>query len=155
MFAALGRFDVRFRWLIVAVWITGVIAGVRVLPSLSSVTQAGNAQFLSASSPSVQAARLAAPFKHNNPSGTAIIVAQRASGPLTDLDNAAIGRAQQAALRVRGVSLVSYLGTSKDGRAAEALVNVTPSTSSSNVASKDVVDRIRASFSQVGAPPGL
>ena len=51
MFAAVARFDVRFRWLIVAVW----IAGVRLLPSLSSVTQSNNAQFLSSSSQSIVA----------------------------------------------------------------------------------------------------
>lgn len=55
MFEAIARFDVRFRWLIVAVWIAGVIAAVRLLPGLSSVTQSNNAQFLSSSSPSAQA----------------------------------------------------------------------------------------------------
>jgi uncharacterized membrane protein YdfJ with MMPL/SSD domain len=86
MFAAIARFAVRFRWLIVVVWIVGVIAGVRLLPSLSSVTQSNNAQFLSSSSPSVLAAALAAPFRAMNPSGTAIIVASRAFGPLTGAD---------------------------------------------------------------------
>ena len=92
MFAAIARFDVRFRWLIVAVWVLGVIAAVRTLPSLSSVTQSSNVQFLSPSSPSVQAALLAAPFQSGNPSATAIIVASRESGPLTAADTAVWSR---------------------------------------------------------------
>ena len=155
MFAAIARFDVRFRWLIIAVWIAGVIACVRLLPSLSSVTQSNNAQFLSSSSPSVQAGKLATPFQGRNPSGTAIIVASRASGPLTAADNTAIARVQQAARRVPGVALVRDEGTSKDGKAAQALVTVAPSASSGNPNSDAVVHGIRASFAIAGAPAGL
>jgi RND superfamily putative drug exporter len=155
MFKSIARFDVRFRWLIIAVWIAGVIAGVRLLPSLSSVTQSNNAQFLSSTSPSVQAGHLAVPFQGMNPSGTAVIVASRASGPLTAADGAAIGRVEQAARRIPGVTLIRDEGTSKDGMAAEALVTVTASVSNSNTASRNVVDGIRAVFSQVGAPVGL
>lgn len=154
MFAAIARFDVRFRWLIVVVWVAGVIAGVRLLPSLSSVTQSNNAQFLASSSPSVQAGKLATPFQGKNPSGTAIIVAYRAAGPLTATDNAAISRVEQAARRVPGVSLVRDEGTSQDGKAAEALVTVAGSAPNST-AQTNVVDGIRAGFSQVNAPPGL
>jgi RND superfamily putative drug exporter len=154
MFAALARFDVRFRWLIVAVWIAGVIAGVRLLPSLSGVTQSSNAQFLSPSSPSVQAGKLATPFQGTNPSGTAVIVAYQASGPLTAADQAAMGWVEQAARRIPGVALVRDEGTSKDGKAAEALVTVTAAASNSTVQA-NVVDGIRASFSQVVAPAGL
>jgi RND superfamily putative drug exporter len=155
MFAALARLDIRFRWLIVAVWIAAVIAGVRLLPSLSSVTQSNNAQFLSSSSPSVQAASLAAPFQSRNPSGTAIIVAYRASGPFTAADTAAIGREEQAARLVAGVSLVRDSGTSKDHWAADAVVTVKASVPNSGTASTNVVAGIRASFAKVGAPPGL
>ena len=155
MFAAIARFDVRFRWLIVAVWVLGVIAAVRTLPSLSSVTQSSNVQFLSPSSPSVQAALLAAPFQSGNPSATAIIVASRESGPLTAADTAAIGRLEDATRQVSGVTLVRDAGASQDGQAIEAVVTVTAAAANSNTAARDVVDGIRASFSQVGAPDGL
>jgi len=89
MLAAIAGFDVRFRWLIVAVWVAGVIAGVRLLPSRSSVTHSGNAQFPSPSSPRLQASKLATPFQNRDPSETAIIVADRASGPLTPAGSAA------------------------------------------------------------------
>ena len=47
MFTAPARFDIRFRWLIVAAWIAAVLAAVTLLPSLASVTRAGPAQLLS------------------------------------------------------------------------------------------------------------
>jgi len=150
MFAAIARFDVRFRWLIVAVWVLGVIAAVRTLPSLSSVTQSSNVQFLSPSSPSVQAALLAAPFQSGNPSATAIIVASRESAAA-----AAIGRLEDATRQVSGVTLVRDAGASQDGQAIEAVVTVTAAAANSNTAARDVVDGIRARFSQVGGPDGL
>lgn len=69
MFEVIARFDVRFRWLIVAVWIVGVVAGVKLLPSLSSVSQSSNTQFLSSASPSVVASQLAMPSRVRTPAG--------------------------------------------------------------------------------------
>jgi hypothetical protein len=42
VFAAIGRFDVRFRYLIVAVWVIGGIVGIRLLPNLSAVNNIDN-----------------------------------------------------------------------------------------------------------------
>jgi RND superfamily putative drug exporter len=155
MFAAIARFDIRFRWLIVAVWLVGVVAGARLLPGLTTVTHASNGQFLSPSSPSVQASRLAAPFEVVDPSQTATIVASRASGPLAAADVAAMSQVEGAVRRVPGVSSVTDGGTSPDGRAAKALVTVPGPVSSSNTAATEVVDRIRAAMARAGAPPGL
>jgi RND superfamily putative drug exporter len=155
MFEAIARFDIRFRWLIVVVWIVGVVAGVKLLPGLSSVSQSNNTQFLSSTSPSVVASHLAEPFQGKNPAGTAIIVASRASGPLTAADMAAIGRVEQAARQVPGVTLVKDEGTSEDGMAAEALVTVSAAAANGNTSSKNVVGGIRADFGRVGAPAGL
>jgi len=155
MFAAIARFDIRFRWLIVVVWIAGVVAAARLLPSLSSVTQSNNVQFLSSSSPSVQASQLAAPLRATDPSRTAIIVATRASGPLTATDTAAIGQVEQAVRQVPGVSSVRSAGTSSDGKAAEIVVIASASAFSNIIASTTVVEAIRASFAQVNAPAGL
>jgi uncharacterized membrane protein YdfJ with MMPL/SSD domain len=63
MLAAVARFDVKFRWVIVGVWIVGAVAASRLLPGLSSVTQSNSAQFLPANAPSQQAANLAAPSR--------------------------------------------------------------------------------------------
>src|SRR6476646_3810037 len=140
MFTSIARFDVRFRWVIIVIWITATLAAVSMLPSLSSVTQSNNAQFLSSSSPSVQAIELATPFRGLDPTGTAIIVASRQSAPLTPADQAAIGRVEQAARGVAGVYLVRDEGISKDGQAEQALVTVVTSTFNSSITSKAVVD---------------
>ena len=71
MFEAIARFDIRFRWLIVAVWVVGVVAGIRLLPSLADVTKTSNSQFLPASAPSQHAAGLAAPFQGHDAGATA------------------------------------------------------------------------------------
>ena len=155
MFAALARFDIRFRWLIVAVWLVGVVAGGRLLPGLTSVTHASNGQFLPSSSPSEQATRLAAPFQVVDPNQTATIVASRASGQLTAADAAAMSQIEHAVRQVPGVASVRDVGTSPDGRAAQAVVTVPGSVSSSNAAATDAVRRIRAAMGQPGVPPGL
>jgi hypothetical protein len=68
IFGAVGRFTVRFRWLVLLVWIAGAVAAVTQLPALSSVTQNNNSKFLPASAPSEHAVQLLAPF------GTATLV---------------------------------------------------------------------------------
>ncbi|HYB85708.1 MAG TPA: hypothetical protein VEC76_02565, partial [Streptosporangiaceae bacterium] len=62
IFRGIGSFCVRFRWLVLAVWVAGAIAAAALLPALSSVTQSNNSKFLPASAPSEHAATLAAPF---------------------------------------------------------------------------------------------
>src|SRR6266704_1241660 len=103
MFEAIARVDIRFRWLIVAVWVVGVAAGIRLLPRLADVTRTSNSQFLPAGAPSQHAAGLAAPFQGHDAGATAVIVAARPDGPLTGADNAAIDRVERAATQVRGV----------------------------------------------------
>ena len=71
IFRGIGSFCLRFRWLVLAVWVAGAIAAASLLPALSSVTQSNNSKFLPASAPSEHAATLAAPF------GTANLVRSR------------------------------------------------------------------------------
>ena len=150
----LARFDIRFRWLVVALWIVAVVAATRLLPSLATVTQSSNALFLPASAPSQQAAALAAPFQNPNAAATAVIVAARTGGTLTTADESAIAAVEQAAAGVPGVAQVRDLGLSSDGQAREALV-VSTSVGLGNAGNPAVVDRIRQEFATVGAPPGL
>jgi hypothetical protein len=49
---AIGRFALRFRWLVLLAWIAAAIAAATQLPSLASVTQSNNSKFLPASAPS-------------------------------------------------------------------------------------------------------
>ena len=66
IYGAIGRFSVRFRWLVLLLWIAGAVLAATQLPALSSVTQGNNQKFLPPSSPSSQAATLAAPFGTSN-----------------------------------------------------------------------------------------
>jgi putative drug exporter of the RND superfamily len=153
VFASIARFDIRFRWLIVAIWIIGTIAAIRMLPTLASVTQSSNAQFLSASAPSAKAGLLAAPFEGSNPSSTAVIVATSAPSRLTAADDAAFARVLSAARHVPGVSLVRDEGPARDGQAREALVAT--SVAIAGTAATNVVDGIRHTFTRAGSKPGL
>jgi putative drug exporter of the RND superfamily len=153
MFGAIARVSIRFRWLVVALWIAIPVLAGHALPSLSSVTQTSNSQFLSASDPSQQAAVLAVPFQGRNASSTAVIVASRPGGRLTAADGAAIGRLEHLAAAVPGVTLVRDQGSSADGRARRTLV-VTSVSTSSNAAAGLVAD-VRGDFAAAQPPAGL
>ena len=68
IFGALGRGVVRFRWLIVIIWVVGTIFAVKTLPTLASQVNNNNSDFLPTSAPSEKAAELAqADHRHNRP----------------------------------------------------------------------------------------
>ena len=48
VFAAIGRFSIKFRWLIVLLWVIGAFAAAKYLPTLSSAVQSNNSNFLPA-----------------------------------------------------------------------------------------------------------
>jgi putative drug exporter of the RND superfamily len=153
IFGAVGRFAVRFRWLVVLVWIAGAIAAVAQLPSLSSVTQSNNIKFLPASAPSEQAAVLAAPF------GTAglqpvPVVAARTSAPLTAADETAMNALQARLRSVPGVSKVADAGVSQDGH-AEQLVVLAALNGGNPDAALNLVSGLRAKIAAAGLPAGL
>jgi putative drug exporter of the RND superfamily len=66
--AGLARTMIRFRYLVIALWIVAAILAIGLFPSLSSVVTSDNSSFLPSSAPSRQAATLASPFLP--PSGT-------------------------------------------------------------------------------------
>jgi RND superfamily putative drug exporter len=116
LYAAIGRFAVRFRWAVVGAWLTAtVLAGV-LLPSLGSVAKQGNADSLPAGSPSLQAARMATPFQGLNQSQIPVVVA-RVGGTITTADMAAIGRLAERLSHVPDVQQVKTFGVSRDRKA--------------------------------------
>ena len=101
LFAALGRFSIRWRWLVVAVWLGGAVAAVLFLPSLAAAVNNNNTQYLPANLPSNVAARLDTPFQGQSNNDDAFVVAATTNHQrLTSADDAAIGRltARAAAL---------------------------------------------------------
>lgn len=155
VFAGLGRFVVRFRWVVVVAWIVVIVISSKALPSLGSEVNNENSQFLPASSPSQQAANLATPLLGDTKNlSTVTIVAASAGSPLSVSDQQAIATEAAAARSVPKVVLVRGLGLSPGGAAAQILVEAR--IGFSDIASqKTLVDDLQRTFKQVAAPAGL
>src|SRR5262249_54002908 len=114
VFAAIGRFGVRFRWPMLLAWVAGAGAAAALLPSLSSVTQNDNTKFLPASAPVEHALKLAAPFGINGQVGTTVIAA-RTGARLTHEDLTALAGLRHPMRRLPTVTKVTDLSLSSDG----------------------------------------
>jgi len=154
MFAPLGRFTVRYRWLIIAAWIIVTIVLATVLPSLSSVEKNSNSQFLPSNTPSVQADRLAVPFTDKSNNQAILVVAT--SGPLlTAADNSSIDQVEQTMRSSYGVTAVDDAGPSTNGRARQAVIQLNVQGGSSGKEAIRAVTELRAVLRTSGAPPDL
>ncbi|HEX5402840.1 MAG TPA: MMPL family transporter [Pseudonocardiaceae bacterium] len=152
VFAAIGRFSVRFRWLIVVVWLLGTVAAAHSLPSLASATDSNNADFLPASAPSAQAQHLSSAFQQTNVQPVTVIVATN-SGQLTPADEQAIDGLRVGLTKVTGVKQVLDSGQSRDQQAEQlqALVAINPGPNGT----KPVVDGLRSALTAAGLPGNL
>jgi putative drug exporter of the RND superfamily len=154
LFAALGRGAVRFRWIIVVVWIFGTGFAVHALPTLSSQINNNNSAFLPTSAASNQAAVLAEPLIGSINQAPVDIVAVTSGGQLSASDRAAL---TSLAAKLRGVPTVkhvAFLGTSPDGRAQLELV--TSSVQIMDVTgSKTLVDNLSRAIAEVNIPSDL
>jgi RND superfamily putative drug exporter len=154
IYGAVGRFSVRFRWLIVLIWIAAAVAASTQLPSLSSVTQGNNQKFLPASAASSQAADLAKPFGTSNRAPIPVVAATT-SGPLTSADVAALAHLQANLATVPGITKVINGGRSADGQ-AEQLIAMAQFTGSGNQDwATNLVDGLRTQIARTSLPAGL
>ena len=151
---ALGRGVVRFRWLVVVVWVVGTVAAIHSLPSLSSQVDDNNGAFLPASAPSNQAAVLAQPLIGSQTQSQVPIVAVTSSPALTAADRSAVNALVVRLHHVPSVLSAHYLTTSPDGRAAELLVvsSVSPFDQGE---SKTLVDNLTSTVAGAGLPADL
>ncbi|MHB1510423.1 MAG: MMPL family transporter [Acidimicrobiales bacterium] len=154
-FTGLGRFVVRFRILIVVLWVVVLVVSTKALPSLSSEVNNDNSQFLPASAPSSKAASLATPILGNaQTESTIIAVGLDRSGPLTSADQAALAREVVVARHVPRVISARELAVSHDGRAAELVIDVQVNQADIT-AQTTVIDNLQATFAKIAAPPSL
>ena len=153
-YAALGRFAVRFRWVIVVAWVAAAVLANLFLPSLTSVAKQDNATLLPASSPSLQAARLAAPFQGINQTPVPVVVARAYGGVLTAADLAAVGRLEASLATVGNVARIRDLGVSRDGSAVQlqALASINLGTEGP---SQQLVAGLRHAIQASGLPRDL
>jgi RND superfamily putative drug exporter len=153
LFGAIGAFAVKFRWFVLVVWVIAAVAVPRFLPSLASVTQGNNANFLPASAPSQHATDLAAPFGIGTRT-TVPLVAAASQGKLTDADVTWLGTLRQDLTRVPTVVRVSDLGRSGDGQAEQLQVVSTAGQGNADQLTS-LVNNLRSAIGKAGAPPGL
>lgn len=153
LFTNLGRFSVRYRYLIVLAWIVVTIVCVRRLPSLSDVAKDTTSGFLPANAPSMQAAALAAPFQNATVASATLVVAR--DGGLTATDNSAVDALETKIKGVNSVKAVVDLGVSADGDARQAIIQVSVVSFTAGPQATAVVDAIRATFATMDAPAGL
>ena len=152
LFGRIGRFSVRFRFIIVVAWIVVTIGAVKVLPSLASVAKDTTSGFLPASVPSMQAAAMAAPFQDAT-LATATLIAARDSG-LSAADNAAIDTMEAKVQALPTVKAVVDLGISGDGAARQVLIEAAvPQFAGGSGGAGVLVAAIRQATT--GAPSGL
>jgi RND superfamily putative drug exporter len=152
-FAATGRFAVRFRWAVVAAWVTATVLASLLLPSLASVVKESNTDLLPARSPSLSAARLAAPF-HDPKQTPVLVVIARDSGTVTSADAAAIGRLAARLGKVADVRQVKDLGESADRQAVQLEVLAGLNIATPGPA-QHLVTGLRAAITASALPPGL
>jgi len=153
IFGGIGAFAVKFRWVIIAVWVIAAIAVPKYLPSLNSVTQGNNSAFLPASAPSEQAAQLAAPFGGSNLIPVPVVAAAN-SGTLTAADTAWLGTLQHDLATVPTVVAVHDFGRSSDGQ-AEQLQVLSNVNGANATAQTTLIDDLRAQITKAAPPGGL
>ncbi len=154
IFGGIGSFAVKFRWFILVAWIVAAFAVPQVLPSLSSVTQGNNANFLPASAPSEHALQLSGPL-----GGSTLlpvpVVAASAQGAFTVADQTWLQTLQQDLGKVKTVVRVRDLGRSPDGTAAQLQVLSNVSGGGGGSGSTTLVKDLRAAISRDKPPSGL
>jgi putative drug exporter of the RND superfamily len=153
IFGGIGAFAVKFRWAVIAAWLIAAFAVPHFLPSLSSVTQGNNSQFLPASAPSEQAAQLAAPFGGTNLIPVPVVAAV-SQGTLTTADTAWLVTLQHDLATVPTVVRVHDLGRSADQQADQ--LQVLSDVGGGDAAGQTtLVKDLRAQIVKAAPPAGL
>jgi len=149
--AGMARFAIRFRYFIIAFWIIAGALCIALFPSLSSAVNTDNSSFLPASSPSIHALNLAAPFQPtNDTTGTLVVLGK---SKLSSSDQQAVTNLQKKIAKDDHVVSVSDQGLSKDSRVSKAQVIFNVQTSSIDAA--PTVAAVRSTMSSFKLPSGL
>jgi putative drug exporter of the RND superfamily len=154
-FTALARVVVRFRWLVVALWIAVVVITSAAFPSLSSEINNDNSQFLPSSTPSSQAASLAAPILGSrNDNSTVTIVAVRTGKVNGVAALKTLARVTAAARAVPRVDSARAIAISADGKAAQVLVRA--HVNAADITDqKTLISELEHALASAHPPPGV
>jgi RND superfamily putative drug exporter len=161
IFRGIGKFAVKFRWVVLIVWIAAAAIIPKALPSLASVTQGNNTDFLPASAPSQHAANLAAPLGLSLKVTPVPVVAAVSSGSFSAADQNWLTTLQTDLGKVATVTSVRALGESAvpgpngvSGQAAQIQVLSNANTSDQK-ALTDLVDNLRSAIASSSPPAGM
>jgi RND superfamily putative drug exporter len=161
IFRGIGKFAVKFRWVILIVWIAAAVAIPKALPSLASVTQGNNSAFLPASAPSEHATNLAAPLGISLSVTPVPVVAAVSTGSFNSADQAWLGTLATDLRKVPTVVNVRELGESAvpgphgvAGQAAQIQVLSNVSQSDQGAMTK-LVDNLRSAIASSSPPSGV
>jgi RND superfamily putative drug exporter len=154
VFRGIGSFAVKFRWFVLVAWIIAAVAVPKALPSLSSVTQGNNANFLPASAPSEHALKLAGPLGGSTLTPVPVVAAST-QGTLTTADQAWLQQLEQDLGHVKTVVKVRDLGRSPDGQAAQVQVLSNVSQGGSGSGLTTLVDDLRSAIKKASPPSDL
>jgi putative drug exporter of the RND superfamily len=161
IFRAIAKFAVKFRWVVLILWIAAAAVIPKALPSLASVTQGNNSAFLPASAPSEHATNLAAPLGISLSVTPVPVVAAVSTGSLTPADQSYLSTLQTNLRKVATVTQVRELSQSAvpgpngvAGQAAQlqVLSNV---SQSDQTAMTDLVKNLRSTITATGPPAGM
>ena len=161
IFRGIGKFAVKFRWVVLIFWIVAAVGISKGLPSLASVTQGNNSAFLPASAPSEHATNLAAPLGISLAVTPVPVVAAVSSGSFSAADQAWLGTLVTDLGKVKTVTSVRELSQSAvpgpngvAGQAAQlqVLSNVNQGDQG---AMTDLVKNLRGQITASGPPPGV
>jgi putative drug exporter of the RND superfamily len=162
IFRAIARFAVKFRWLVVIIWVAAVVVIPGALPSLSSVSQGNNSAFLPSSAPSEHAITLAQPLGANLNVTTVSLVAARTTGPLTAADQAWLNGALTTDLsKVKTVIKVKDLSESQPitgvtGQATQFQIQSDLSGGGGNSTGvENLIGSLRTAITDASPPAGL
>jgi RND superfamily putative drug exporter len=152
-YSALGRFTVRFRWLVLLFWLVAIFGSFAVFPSLTSVVKANNSDFLPKSSPSTIASNLASPLQNADLTPVPVVVS-RTNGTLTASDLQYVQQLITALGKVPHVKQVRDFGSSPDG-VANQIQTLSDINLGQDGPAKTLVDNLRTAIHGVRAPPGI
>jgi len=151
LFAAIGRFSVRRRWLAVSFWIFMALAATTLLPTLGSVVNNDNTAFLPLSSPSVHAQTLLNPLLSSGPA-SGLLVAASEEGPLSRVGQASFDRIEQATGHLPYVTGVSPGLVSADGESRTANVDFSSAIAGGGKQATTTVQQIRSVADSLATP---
>jgi RND superfamily putative drug exporter len=153
-FSALGRFTVKYRWIVLVVWLLGTGLAVKTLPSLASQVTNDNTKFLPSNAPDVQAANLAAPLVGKEILSPIIVVAARPGGTIGPAVLSTLEQVGRDALRIPNVHKILPAEPAPGHHAAlvEVLANVSGFSTDKAMAAVNAMQRL---IDSVRAPPGV